>query len=239
MTGCLITKKMFATIFRRKETVVALALNTFVEFGMIEMINDAVTIPNWGKHQNIEGIEKRKNYMKDYMQEYRQKQKQISQTNLCDDDNVFKASWKDVKSSFSFECAYCGKKESVVETLQQEHIIPFFNEGKFVLGNIIPACKSCNTSKGKKDLENWYKSKEFFNETRLNNIKEYQKDPIEFLCKRLRKCYVSDIEEDYIENIDNIEKNEKREKPKFTPQFSQHRFLVIVCFPIFQYNSMQ
>lgn len=51
-------EKMLATIFRRKETTVKLALQTFEEFGMIEIIDDIITIPNWEKHQNIEQMEK-------------------------------------------------------------------------------------------------------------------------------------------------------------------------------------
>ena len=70
-------EKMFATIFRRKETTVRLALQTFEQFGMIEMIENIVTIPNWGKHQSLEQMEARKNYMKEYMREYREGQKQL------------------------------------------------------------------------------------------------------------------------------------------------------------------
>lgn len=72
------TDKMLATIFRRKEATVQLALQTFEQFGMIELIDDVITIPNWGKHQNLDQLEERKQYMKEYMKEYRQKQKQIS-----------------------------------------------------------------------------------------------------------------------------------------------------------------
>lgn len=73
------TDKMLATIFRRKETTVKLALKTFEEFGMVEITNNAVTIPNWGKHQNFDKIEERNAYMRTYMQEYRQKQKAITE----------------------------------------------------------------------------------------------------------------------------------------------------------------
>ena len=52
------TDEMFSTIFRRPINTVRLALQTFEGFGMIEIINDTVTIPNWGKHQNIEGMDK-------------------------------------------------------------------------------------------------------------------------------------------------------------------------------------
>jgi predicted phage replisome organizer len=72
------TDEMLASIFRRKKTTVQLALSTFEKFGMIEIINGVLTIPNWGKHQNIEQIEKRKEYMKNYMKEYRDNQKQLA-----------------------------------------------------------------------------------------------------------------------------------------------------------------
>lgn len=72
------TDKMLATIFRRKESTVALALETFEQFGMIEVVDGVITIPNWGKHQNLDAIEKKTAYMKDYMREYRQKQKLLA-----------------------------------------------------------------------------------------------------------------------------------------------------------------
>ena len=72
------TDEMFSTIFRRPLNTVRLALKTFEQFGMIEIIHDTVTIPNWGKHQSIDQIESRNAYMKNYMREYREKQKLIS-----------------------------------------------------------------------------------------------------------------------------------------------------------------
>lgn len=77
------TDKMLATIFRRKETTVQLALQTFEQFGMIELIDGVVTIPNWGKHQNLDQLEHKKQYMKNYMREYREKQKAISCKYSC------------------------------------------------------------------------------------------------------------------------------------------------------------
>ena len=71
------TTKMLATVFRRKEAVVQMALNTFEQLGMIEYVDDVLTIPNWGKHQNFEKIEKNREYQKSYMREYRAKQKGI------------------------------------------------------------------------------------------------------------------------------------------------------------------
>lgn len=75
------TDEMFATIFRRPLNTVRLALKTFEQFGMIEIIHNTVTIPNWGKHQNIDQIEAKNAYMKQYMREYRKKQALISSGN--------------------------------------------------------------------------------------------------------------------------------------------------------------
>lgn len=76
--GLAYTDKMLATIFRRKEATVNLALRTFEEFGMIEIINDAITIPNWSKHQTLDQLEERKEYMRNYMQKYREKQRLLT-----------------------------------------------------------------------------------------------------------------------------------------------------------------
>lgn len=72
------TDKMLATIFRMKETTVQLALKTFEDFGMIELVDGVITIPNWNKHQSLEQLEVRKEYMRKYMADYREKQKQIA-----------------------------------------------------------------------------------------------------------------------------------------------------------------
>ena len=75
------TEKMLATIFRRKESTVQLALQTFEQFGMIEIVDGVITIPNWGKHQNFDKIEKNNEYMREYMKKYRAKQKLLVQGN--------------------------------------------------------------------------------------------------------------------------------------------------------------
>ena len=69
------TEEMFATIFRRNINTIRLALTTFEQFGMIEIVDGVVTIPNWGKHQTLDQMEERNEYMRKYMQEYRNKQK--------------------------------------------------------------------------------------------------------------------------------------------------------------------
>ncbi len=73
------TDKMLATIFRMKETTVTLALKTFEEFGMVEIVDGVITIPNWGKHQNLDQLESKKAYMRSYMNAYRKKQKALTE----------------------------------------------------------------------------------------------------------------------------------------------------------------
>ena len=71
------TDKILATIFRMKETTVQLALQTFEQFGMIEIVDGVITIPNWGKHQNLDQLENKKAYMRNYMKDYREKQQRL------------------------------------------------------------------------------------------------------------------------------------------------------------------
>lgn len=54
------TDEMLAAIFRRDVNTIRLALNTFEQFGMIEIIDNVITIPNWGKHQTLDAYEKKK-----------------------------------------------------------------------------------------------------------------------------------------------------------------------------------
>ena len=72
------TDKMLATIFRMKEATVTMALQTFEQFGMIEIVDGVITIPNWGKHQNLDQLETKKEYMRNYMKGYREKQKALT-----------------------------------------------------------------------------------------------------------------------------------------------------------------
>ena len=76
--------KMLATIFRMKEAKVTMALKIFEQFGMVEIVDGVITIPNWGKHQNLDQMESKKAYMQKYMREYREKQKElISDDSSC------------------------------------------------------------------------------------------------------------------------------------------------------------
>jgi len=66
------TDEMLATIFRRPLTTVRLALDTFEQFGMVEIINNIITIPNWEKHQSLDKIELKKAYDREYQAKKRE-----------------------------------------------------------------------------------------------------------------------------------------------------------------------
>lgn len=53
------TDEMLATVFRRDINTVRLALKTFENYGMIEIVSGVYTIPNWGKYQNLDKIEQK------------------------------------------------------------------------------------------------------------------------------------------------------------------------------------
>lgn len=87
------TEEMLASVFRRPLNTVRLALTTFEKFGMVEIINDVITIPNWEKHQNLDGLEKIREQTRQRVARHRAKQKlltdvtlQVTQCNAIEQD---------------------------------------------------------------------------------------------------------------------------------------------------------
>ena len=82
------TDKMLATIFRRKEATVQMALQTFEQFGMIELIDGVITIPNWDKHQSLDKLEIAKEKTRKRVAKHREKQKALLSGNVTCNDTV-------------------------------------------------------------------------------------------------------------------------------------------------------
>ena len=76
------TDEMLATIFRRPLNTVRMALGVFEQFGMVEIIDGVITLPNWEKHQNIDGMEKIKEQTRNRVARHREKQKNIALGNV-------------------------------------------------------------------------------------------------------------------------------------------------------------
>lgn len=73
------TDEMLASIFRRDVNTVRLALKTFQSFGMIDIIDDVITIPNWNKHQTLDAYERKKERDRLYQAERRANQRALIQ----------------------------------------------------------------------------------------------------------------------------------------------------------------
>jgi len=69
------TDEMLSTIFRRPINTVRLALDTFQHFGMVEIVNDCITIPNWERHQSLDKIQKGKEQNRKRVAAFRERQK--------------------------------------------------------------------------------------------------------------------------------------------------------------------
>jgi 5-methylcytosine-specific restriction endonuclease McrA len=52
--------------------------------------------------------------------------------------------WVMMKNLSDHRCVYCGRK---MQRLTMDHIIPLVHGGAHTWSNIVPACKSCNSSK--------------------------------------------------------------------------------------------
>lgn len=75
------TDKMLATIFRMKESTVTMALQTFEQFGMVEIVDGVITIPNWEKHQNLGKMQQVREQTRQRVARHRDKQRLIAASN--------------------------------------------------------------------------------------------------------------------------------------------------------------
>ncbi len=55
------------------------------------------------------------------------------------------AEWQKIVDDHFGRCCYCGVKS---DSLTQDHVVPVSKGGGYTAENIIPACPSCNSSKG-------------------------------------------------------------------------------------------
>ena len=76
------TDEMLASRFQRPLNTVRIALGIFERFGMIEVIEGVITLPNWEKHQNIDGMEKVKEQTRKRVARHREKQKELAIGNV-------------------------------------------------------------------------------------------------------------------------------------------------------------
>lgn len=60
-----------------------------------------------------------------------------------------KADWSRVLEEFSAICIFCGSEGTAENRgIVPDHLIPVTQFGELVLGNTVPACQTCNDSRG-------------------------------------------------------------------------------------------
>lgn len=111
------TEDMLATIFRRDVNTIKLALKTFEEFGMIEIVNGAITIPNWNKHQSLDIYEKKKERDKLYQRKRREKQKILAENTKSSDSRLTDS---DFNNDLSSDVALLEEEEDKEEDKDKE-----------------------------------------------------------------------------------------------------------------------
>lgn len=67
--------------------------------------------------------------------------------------NFTEKDWQRLINRYEGRCAYCA--ELIIGKIHKEHVIPLSRGGRHSLGNILPACGSCNFSKGPLFLMEW------------------------------------------------------------------------------------
>ena len=108
---------------------------------------------------------------KERMKEHQVMYAQRSRSKKLELRTVFtRDDWYCCKAYFGRKCAYCGKES---KHLTQDHFIPIQKGGEYSLINIVPACMSCNASKGDKDFDEWYTKQPFYSKEREETIKAY------------------------------------------------------------------
>lgn len=76
---------------------------------------------------------------------------------------------KSIKYGWGGLCAYCRCNRAT--TL--DHLKPKSKGGSSLRSNLVPACRSCNHSKGSRNWLEWFEEQDFYNETAKELIEEW------------------------------------------------------------------
>lgn len=71
------------------------------------------------------------------------------------DHDLTDAQWVALQEAWA-GCAYCG---AAGVPLQRDCVLPISRGGRYTLANVVPACRSCNTSKCNDEVTGWLRRK--------------------------------------------------------------------------------
>jgi len=74
-----------------------------------------------------------------------------------------------IKYSFGGLCAYCRSERATTV----DHLRPKSKGGSSLRSNLVPACRSCNHSKGSEDWLVWYEQQDFYSPVAQALIEEW------------------------------------------------------------------
>ena len=77
-----------------------------------------------------------------------------------------------IKEQFDCTCVYCGKSYDLSE-LTIDHVRPRSNGGETISSNCVPACRSCNQSKGSDNWQDWMLKRFGLQPERMNLILQH------------------------------------------------------------------
>lgn len=87
------------------------------------------------------------------------------------------AQWQRLKDEFGGRCIFCdGAETKENRGIVPDHLIPVTRFGELVIGNTVPACQTCNDSRGDGDWRPFVRAKFPGNpEEQIGRIEEYLK----------------------------------------------------------------
>lgn len=120
------TDEMLATIFKRPLNTVRMALGIFEQFGMVEIIDGVITLPNWEKHQNIDGMEKIKEQTRNRVARHREKQKNLALGNVTCNVTVTQGNALEEEEEGDKNRLDKDKNKNITTTSNSENILELF-----------------------------------------------------------------------------------------------------------------
>jgi predicted phage replisome organizer len=180
------TDEMLATIFNRPLNSVRMALQTFQQFGMIDIDNSIYHITNWDKHQNVGAMNVIREQTRLRVAKHREKQKLLQSNVTCnvtetqsnaididielDKEKEYISSNDDIVDCSTHETEICTSQTQITEPIKEsKNEIPPYDAIKelfHVVCPTLPKIKEIKGSRQKTLLVIWrqYKSLEYFRE---------------------------------------------------------------------------